>query len=80
MIKKMTPSKIHVDLVGRCVTVEGEALLPGHGSPDFVIYPDSIVGWDVPHDSDDFTAEDKRLVIEELKKDLNERGITYLIE
>jgi len=34
----------------KSVTVYGEALLRGYGSPDFVVYQNSIEKWDPPND------------------------------
>ena len=50
------------------------------GQPNFVIYADSINAWDPPNAEEEFTAEDKESVLSRVKKDLDERGITYEIE
>ena len=80
MIKKITPSKIVVDCQGRIITIEGEALLPGHGSPDYVIYASSITGWDPPNDRLAFSEDDKEKIVLTINQGLDQRNITYEIE
>ena len=77
MIVEMTRGHIRAQYDGRSITVEGEVLL---GHPNFVIYADSINAWDPPYAEEEFTAEDKESVLRRLKKDLDERGLTYEIE
>ena len=42
ILTKLTRSAILFDLGGQACTMEGEAYLRGHGSPDFVAYLSSL--------------------------------------
>jgi hypothetical protein len=77
MITHMTRGSIELEVDGRKVTVNGEALLPGHGSPDFVAYGDLLSSWD---DGEPLSDADKRTVLEDLRASAKARGITIEIE
>ena len=80
MIKRITPSKIVAEYDGKQITIYGEALLPGFGSSNYIIYKNSIDGWDPPNDETPFSEEDKQLIIVGLTEDLNDRSITFEFE
>jgi hypothetical protein len=43
---KMTRGTLRMAVDGRSIMAQGEAYLPGRGSPDFELYENSIVEWD----------------------------------
>jgi hypothetical protein len=57
----------------KSVTVYGEALLRGYGSPDFVLYQNSIEKWDAPNDQEDVTSAEKERLIQFLKEGVLEK-------
>lgn len=63
----------------KSVTVCGEALLRGYGSPDFVLYQNSLEKWDAPNDQD-VTLAEKEQLIQFLKKEFSRRKILLEIE
>jgi hypothetical protein len=77
MITHMTRGSIELEVDGRRVTVNGEAFLPGHGSPDFVAYGDLLTAWD---DGEALSEADKRAVLDDLRQSARARGITIEIE
>lgn len=64
----------------RYVTIRGEALLRGYGSPDFVLYQNSIEKWDAPDDQQDVTPAEKAGLIQFLKEDFCRRKMLLEIE
>jgi hypothetical protein len=62
------------------VTVYGEALLSGYGSPDFVLYQHSIEKWDVPNDKEDITLAKKEQLIHFLKNEFSKRKMLLEID
>ena len=64
----------------RSVTVYGEALLREHGSPDFVLYQNSIEKWDAPNDQEDVTPAEKEQLIRFLKEEYSRRKMFLEIE
>jgi immunity protein 74 of polymorphic toxin system len=69
-------SHLRLELAGRSATVQAEAFLPGHGSPDFVVHRRQVA-WD-----DGAPVEDgeRDLIIETLLASAAERGLTVEIE
>jgi hypothetical protein len=55
------------------VTVYGEALSRGYGSPDFLLYQNSIEKWDAPNDQEDVTPVEKAQLIQFLKEEFSRR-------
>lgn len=64
----------------RYVTILGEAFLRGYGSPDFVLYQNSIEKWDAPDDQQDVTSVEKARLIQFLKEDFSRRKMLLEIE
>jgi hypothetical protein len=60
----------------KSVTIYGEAFLKGYGSPDFVLYQNSIDKWDIPDDQQDVTAAEKEQLIQFLKEELFRRKMS----
>lgn len=76
----MTPGRIIAEYDGKLITILVEALLPGYGSPNYVIFENSIAHWDSPWNHIAFSDEDKQRVIDGLKRDLSEKQITFEFE
>lgn len=41
-----------IEVNGKTIIIYCEALLRGHGSPDFIIYKDTMTNLDPPHESE----------------------------
>lgn len=71
-IKTVTRGHIVCEFDGKRATIPGEALLPGHPSPDFVIFERMLTKWDPPHDGVPMDEPTKRrllaLVVSEMRK------------
>lgn len=57
----------------KSVIVYGEALLRGYGSPDFVLYQNSIEKWDAPNGQEYVTPAEKEQLIQFLKEEFSRR-------
>lgn len=64
----------------RSVTIYGEALLRGHGSPDFVLYQNSIGKWDAPNDNEDISSDQKERILRYLQEEFPRRSMVLEIE
>lgn len=71
---------LRVTVGAKSVTVYGEAFLRGYGSPDFVLYQNSIEKWDAPNDQEDVTSAEKNHVIHFLKEEFGRRKMFLEIE
>jgi hypothetical protein len=79
-IVNITPSSVKLEYNGKTLTIQGEAYLRGHGSPDFVAYSDSIIRWDPPDSQIVIDATTKREILELLKREMQKRNMTVEIE
>jgi len=79
MIINTTRSAIKLSIDGREITINGEAFLPGYGSPDFVVYSNDIKNWDDTPNSL-LSEQEKELVINTLLADAKEKKINIEIE
>ena len=77
MIKHMTRGAVELSVGGRDVTMQGEAYLRGHGSPDFVAYRNTLTHWE---DGAELTESDKQTIIDDLLSDAHARGWTIEVE
>lgn len=78
-IVEITRGRIKLRIGARTVTIEGEGHMPGHGSPDFVVYGNTLQRWDPP--GREPVREDERAqILEVLRRGLAERGLSYEIE
>lgn len=80
MIADIQRGHIRLSVRARSVTVQGEALLPGHGSPSFVANLNSIQNWDSPDQAIAITDEEKNLIVEMLKGGMAEKNMTIEFE
>ena len=79
MILEFTRGHIRMTFEGRTVTIGGEALLPGHGSPDFVVYANSLNNFDAP-DSGAISGATRERILMQLAQELRARGTRFEIE
>jgi len=57
----------------RSLTIFGEAHLRQRGSPDFVLYRNSIGKWDAPDDREDLTSSEMKEVLQFLQEEFSRR-------
>ncbi len=74
---ELTRSTLRLVVAGRSVTVGGEAYLPGYGSPDFVVYSNTINCWD---DGEVISEESMRKILQRIAEEAKLRGIRVEIE
>jgi hypothetical protein len=77
MITNSSRNAIDLSVNGRAVRIECEALLPGHGSPDFVAYRNTLRTW---ADGDQLTEDEKELILADLQSSAKARGWTVEVE
>ena len=80
MIIEMQRGKVRLKLGDKTVTIGGEAYLPGHGSPDFVAYSNSIEYWDPPHKNLKISDTERLQILELLKTCMAEKNLSLEIE
>lgn len=80
MIKSMTPGKIIVEVGYRTATIQGEALVPGIGTSDYVVYVDTLVFWDSPYQDERISSSQKNEIINGVKADLATRNTRFEID
>ncbi len=74
---RLTRSSLQIVVAGRPVTVEGEAYLPGHGSPDFVAYENTIERWD---DGQVISDEQRQEILRQIAEEAERQGLKIEIE
>jgi hypothetical protein len=79
-IKRISRSQVEFEHAGRTAVIEGEGLLRGHGSPDFVLYQNTLRHWAAPHETELIDATCKRILLQALVAALSKRGMTAEIE
>ena len=77
---EITRGHLWVKVGGKSITIYGEAFLRGYGSPDFVLYQNSIEKWDVPDDKENLTIIEKEQLIQFLKGEFSRGKILLEIE
>jgi len=65
--------KVRVD--DRVATIYGEAFLRGHGSPDFLVYSNSLEKWDEPHARENLSEIDKNRIFAFLRDEFLRNGM-----
>lgn len=64
----------------RYVTIYGEAFLRGHGSPDFLLYSNSLEKWDAPFEEHEILNEKKTEILNFVKEEFQRRKMILEIE
>ena len=77
---EITHGHLGVKIGGKSITIYGEAFLRGYGSPDFVLYQNSIEKWDVPDDKENLTLIEKKQLFQFLKEEFSRRKMCLEIE
>ncbi len=80
MIIEITRSYIRMQVGDKTVTIEGEAYIPGHGSPDFVVYESSIRKWDPPNEKIEIDKSSKKKILKLLKSEMKRKNISFEVE
>ncbi len=80
MIIDMARSYIRLKVGDKTIKIEGEAYIPGHGSPDFVAYANSIKIWEPPYENERINEDTKNKIIETLKSESIKKNIKIEIE
>ncbi|WAS94047.1 Imm74 family immunity protein [Nannocystis punicea] len=80
MIKHMTRGHIEFEFDGKPVTIPGEALLPGHGSPDFVIFSAMLKTWGPPNTGEPLDDATKKRLLAAAVAEMKEIGMTVEID
>ena len=80
MIIEITRSYIRMQVGDRTVTIEGEAYIPGHGSPDFVVYENSIRKWDPPNEKIEIDEISKKKILNLLKNEMKRKKMSLEVE
>jgi len=79
-IKNITRGHVEFEHDGRTAIIEGEGLLRGHGSPDFVLYSNTLKQWEAPHTAEAISDETKQTLLADLLKAFAQKGMTAEIE
>lgn len=58
-LREIARGHLRVKVGAKSATVYGEAFLRGYGSPDFVLYQNSIEKWDAPNDQEGISPAEK---------------------
>ena len=77
---EITHGHLRVKIGGKSITIYGEAFLRGYGSPDFVLYQNSIEKWDAPDDKENLTLIEKKQLVQFLKEEFSRRKMCLKIE
>jgi len=77
---EITRGHLKVQAGAKGVTIYGEAFLRGYGSPDFLLFKNSIEKWDVPNDQEGVTPAEKEQLIQFLKEEFSRRKMFLEIE
>ena len=80
MIIDIQRGYIRLQVADGIATVQGEAYLPGYGSPDFVAYKNTLETWDSSFENVQITEGDKTAIRNSLEESMNGRGLTIEIE
>ena len=80
MIVHIARGHIVLEFEGKQVTIRGEAFLPGHGSPDFIVYSNSIHRWDPPNDDEAIDEATKKRILDALIQEMKRRNMIVEIE
>lgn len=74
---RLTRSKVHLDVDGRGVTIDGEMLVPMEGQPDFVVFSGMMKNWD---DGDPISADDKQRILDQIRGEAEAQGVRIAID
>ncbi len=76
-IVEWTRGHITVEVGDRRLKIQGE----GHPGPTgFLIYADTIRGWEPPHDGEPLDTAQKKEILDALLRELDASGRSYTVE
>lgn len=75
-----TPSKITIRSGEKTATIAGEALTRMPGQPDFIVYANSLRSWHAGAESTEISPSERTQLIEEVVKQLLDRGWKIEVE
>ena len=79
-LANITRGRIILKEHSKTITIYGEAFIRGHGSPDFVVYSDTILRWDSPKDDAEISVQQKNEIIKFLRSEFIRRKMIVEIE
>ena len=79
-IVEMTRGHLILEMDGKTVKIEGEAYLRGFGSPDFVLYRNSIKHWNPPFEGIAIVDQDRDAILLAAGDCLRKSCISFEIE
>jgi len=79
-LEEITRGHLRVKVGDKSVTIHGEAFLRGYGSPDFVLYQNSIEKWDAPNNEENVSSIEKDQLLQFLKEEFLRRKMFLEIE
>ena len=77
---KITRGHVILKDHSKTITIYGEAYIRGHGSPDFVVYSNTILRWDFTNDDAEISVQQKDEIIKFLRKEFARRNMLVEIE
>jgi hypothetical protein len=82
MMELIKISRGHVVLKDdhKTAIIYGEAFIRGHGSPDFIVYSNTILRWDFPNDDCEISSQEKSEIIRFLRDEFIWRNMIVEIE
>ena len=82
MMELIKISRGHVVLKDdhKTTTIYREAFIRGHGSPDFIVYSNTILRWDFPNDDCEISSQEKSEIIKFLRNEFIRRNMIVEIE
>ncbi|MDP9033560.1 MAG: Imm74 family immunity protein [Myxococcota bacterium] len=80
MIKNITRGYVDIEIDGKLARIGGEAYHRGYGSPDFVLYANSLERWEPPHNTVRLDDAARDAILNRAAKEMRERGMTVEIE
>jgi hypothetical protein len=81
MIISVTRAQIVFGFDGKIGVVEGEAYLRGHGTPDFIVYANTLQKWNPPHEAELLDDDMRRRTLDALVAAMSsERKMTVEVE
>jgi hypothetical protein len=79
-ILEITRGHIRLQVGDKVVTVQGEGYAREYGSPDFVIFKNSIQRWDPPFVGLEIDERTREQILDALKTEMSKKKITIEIE
>jgi hypothetical protein len=80
LVTEITRSHVRLQLADKTITIEGEGFARGYGSPDYVVYENSIQRWDPPFEGLLIDDKTKAEILVELKTEMSRRGMVIEVE